>query len=288
LQYESDVKISAKERASEMRQSVEQARWPTTGPLILGGSGKLARALVKVWPVGAPAPVLQTRDGAGGTLAWDILNTPAPDIPPISGVIVLAGVLRGDPVAMALNTSLAQAGAALAAAHGVPALVASSQAVYGPQAGLLSEQSPCVPVGDYGQAKLAMEQAVAAPHLTFLRIGNVAGCDTLADAMMRPPVILDRFANGQGPRRAMLGAADMTQVLLALLSAAKRPPVINLARPGLVAMADLLTATATPFLWQPAPSGALPVLALDVTLLQEIFPLPPANAADMAAQGWYI
>ena len=256
------------------------------GPLILGGTGRLGRALARAWPATAPQPVWQSRDGAGGTLAWDILSAPAPDVPPVSGVIVLAGVLRGDSAALGLNTALAQAGCDLAAALGVPALVASSQAVYGPQPGLLSETAPCAPAGAYGQAKLAMERAVAAPHVTCLRIGNVAGCDTLADAVARPPVVLDRFADGQGPRRAMLGAADMTRALPALLAAADRPPVVNLARPGLVAMADLLDALGVPFGWRPAPPSALQALEMDVTLLQGICPLPDADAGAMADQGW--
>jgi dTDP-4-dehydrorhamnose reductase len=259
---------------------------PAAGPLILGGSGKLGRALARVWPKTAQQPVWQSRYGAEGTIAWDILNERAPDLPPICGVIVLAGVTSGDAKALALNTTLGQAGCQLAATLGVPALVASTQAVYGRQPGLLSETAHCAPLGAYGQAKLAMEAAAAAPHVTFLRIGNIAGCDTLADAMTRPPVVLDRFADGQGPRRAMLGVDDMVQVLLALLAGPDRPPVLNLARPGLVAMADLLAVTGTAFIWRMAAPDALQELALDVTLLQGICPLPPADATAMAAQGW--
>ena len=257
------------------------------GPLVLGASGRLGHALARAWPVGAPVPLWQTRDGAGGSFAWDILNARAPDPGPVGGIVVLAGVTRGGPADLALNTALARAGADLGARLGVPVLVASSQAVYGPQAGLLREDAPLAPAGDYGRAKAAMEACVTGPHVTHLRIGNVAGCDALADAVARGPVTLDRFADGRGPARAMIGPADLAGVLLALLAAPARPPVLNVARPGLVAMADVLAAAGVPFDWRAAPQDALQNLALDVTLLQGICPLPPADAAAMAVQGGY-
>ena len=258
---------------------------PTIGPLIMGASGRLGRALARVWPAEAPPPVWQTRDGAGGTLAWDILAAPPPPMPAVGGVIVLAGVTRGDAAALAANTPLAQAGADLGRRLGVPVLVASSQAVYGAPDGPAREGDPCAPVTAYGAAKLAMERAVAAPHVTALRIGNVAGCDAIFAAMARGGVTLDRFADGRGPRRAMLGPADLARALTALLAAPRRPPVVNLARPGLIAMEDLLRAAGLPVDWRPAPAGALAELALDVTLLQGICPLPVVDAAAMLAQG---
>ena len=256
-------------------------------PLILGASGRLGRALARAWPAGAPAPLRQSRDGAGDTLAWDILNAPVPDLPAINSVVVLAGVTHGTAEALALNTPLVQAGADLGARLGVPVLVASSQAVYGAQAGLLREDAPLTPVGEYGRAKAAMEAAVTGPHVTHLRIGNVAGCDALADAIARGPVTLHRFADGRGPARAMIGPADLARVLLALLAAPARPAVLNVARPGLVAMADVLAAAGVPFGWRAAPQGTLQALALDVTSLQGICPLPPGDAAAMARQGGY-
>ena len=254
-----------------------------TGPLIMGASGRLGRALARVWD--GPAPVWQTRGGAGGTLAWDVLNAPAPDLPDISGIVVLAGVTAGTPDELALNTDLALAGAELGTRLGVPVLVASTQAVYGPQPGLLREDAPLMPASDYGRAKYAMEAAVAAPHVTCLRIGNVAGCDALAAGIARGGVELDRFADGQGPRRAMLGPRDLCHVIQGLLAANVRPPVLNVARPGLVAMADVLAAAGVAFNWRDAPKGALPELGQDVSLLQGICPLPAADAEDMAVQG---
>lgn len=271
--------------------AMAQTLSPRVGaPLILGASGRLGRALRRVWPVDMPGfvgadPLWQTRDGAGGTLAWDILMDSAPALPPVCGIIVLAGVTCGTAADLALNTPLASAGADLGSALGVPVLIASTQAVYGPQPGMLREDSSLAPTSAYGRAKQEMEAATAAPHVTCLRIGNVAGCDALADAMGRGAVTLDRFANGQGPRRAMIGPVDLAQVLLALLAAPTRPAVLNVARPGSVAMADVLRAAEVPFDWRPAGPGALADLVLDVTLLQRIFQLPPADAAAMAAQG---
>jgi dTDP-4-dehydrorhamnose reductase len=255
------------------------------GPLIMGASGRLGRALTRVWPANSFEPVWQTRDGAGGTLAWDILNEVPPELPPVSGVVVLAGVTCGSPNDLALNTTLARAGANLGLTLEVPVLVASSQAVYGPQQGLLREDAALHPAGEYGRAKAAMEAAVTAPHVTHLRLGNVAGCDALAGAVVRGNVVLDRFSDGQGPRRAMIGPADLVTVLVALLAAPARPRVLNVARPGIVAMADVLNAANIKFEWNSAPAGALPELALDVSLLLEICPLPWANAASMAHQG---
>ncbi len=255
----------------------------TKGPLILGASGRLGQALARVW--NGPAPIWQTRYGVNRTLAWDILQAPTPDLPDPSGIIVLAGVTAGTSTELALNTDLAQAGADLGARLGVPVLVASTQAVYGPQPGLMREDAPLMPANDYGRAKCTMEAAVAAPHVTCLRIGNVAGCDALAAGIARGGVVLDRFADGQGPRRAMLGPLDLCHVIQGLLAVPARPPVLNVARPGLVAMADVLMAAGVAFDWRDAPEGALPELGLNVTLLQGICPLPAADAGDMAVRG---
>ena len=260
--------------------------FPAHPVLILGASGKLGRALARVWPVTAPRAIRQTRDGAGGTLAWDILNSPAPPLPALGGIIALAGVTKGTPDALAANTGLALAAADLGAALGLRVLVASTQAVYGALQGDVPETAIPQPTSAYGHAKLAMEAAVAAPHVCCLRIGNVAGCGSLAGAMTDPPVKLDRFADGQGPRRAILGSADLAQVLLGAMAAPALPPVMNVARPGLLAMADLLDAVGVDWVWRPAAPGALPELALDVTLQQAICPLPAVDAAAIAAQDW--
>lgn len=266
--------------------------------LILGGTGKLGRALARVWPAGQSA-LWQHRPGrvaAGDAgIVWDILNAPAPldDLhrARIDGILALAGYAGPDPDRLGENTTLALAAARLGDALSCRVLVASSQAVYGPQPGLLHEGVVCAPQGGYGQAKRDMENALAdQPHVTCLRIGNVVGCDALAAGIARAtpsdPVVLDRFADGQGPRRAMIGAGDLAAMLPPLFAAPDLPPVLNVARAGSVGMADILTALGQPFVWRAAGPNALPDLQLDVTLLQGFWPVPPGDAAALTAQGW--
>jgi len=73
---------------------------------------------------------------------------------------------------------------ALGARLGVRVLIASTQAVYGPLAGRLSEDTPCQPASEYGAAKLAMEQAVdrLPQTLNVAQPGMVAMDDILAAA----------------------------------------------------------------------------------------------------------
>jgi len=97
--------------------------------------------LARLWPHNMPAPVWQGRQAQTDIdIIWDITQHAAPPITqPISAVIVLAGVTRGTDAQLAQNTALAQAGSTLAQRLGCKALIASSQAVYGRQTGVLSE-----------------------------------------------------------------------------------------------------------------------------------------------------
>lgn len=237
--------------------------------LVLGSTGRVGWALRAVWP--ADVPVLwQTRHRADGldTVTWDMLNAPPPALPELTGVVALAGVAAGPDLSQ--NTSLAIAAAALDA----PILLASSQAIYGTPYGPASETTKPAPVTDYGHAKWAMERAIAQhPHVTRLRIGNVVGCDGVSLAMARGPVALDRFADGQGPRRMMITPDVLARVICTLLaSPAPLPPVINIAQPGLVPMQDVLTDAGAAWHWRPAPANALAALEMDVTLLQQYVP----------------
>lgn len=283
------------------------------GPLVLGATGKVGRTLRLVdaaglWPGGAP--LWQHRSGRAlsgmRTLCWDVLDGPAPDAAALAGcrgVIVLAGVTGGDATALTGNSALALAAVDLSARHGLgPVLVASSGAVYGRRAGAVTEDMPLTPANPYGKAKAAMEAAVTArlaelgadaPAVCCLRIGNVAGADQLFAAMSRGPVTLDRFADGQGPRRAYIGPVDLGRVLAGLLArGAALPSALNIAARGLVAMQGLLDAAGAAWRWVDAPPTALPELRLDTTRLAGLLdiPLPPAEAADLVAQarlgGW--
>lgn len=268
----------------------------STGPLILGASGQIGRMLYRLWVAGvldfgAP-PLWQLRGSRAEhamfdpkqTLIWDILADDPPDIAP-SGVICLAG---GPQVAQ--NAALAQA--AVQVARGAPVLVASTQAVYGPQSGVMREDDLCKPVGAYGETKLAAEQAVAGhANVTSLRIGNAIGADALLRAVQRGPVTLDRFADGQGPRRMMIGPQVLGQAMIDLLGLGTiTASVLNLAQPGMVAMADLLIVAGVTWDWQDAPATALASLEMDLSAVQALIPLPAADPADLMAQvraaGW--
>lgn len=272
-----------------MGQSVMQTQKRV---LILGGTGRVGRALARVWPADMPAPIWQMR--SGGDYPWDILTAQPPALPAdVVGIIVLAGVTQGDDAALAANTHLALAACDLAAAAEVRTLLASSQAVYGTPDIAVSEDSPAAPQTPYGRAKYAMEQAVLAyENTTCLRIGNVAGCDGLLLAAGRGGTLsLDQFADGQGPRRAYIGPGILAQTLVGLMAhTGPLPNALNVAQPKSVAMADLLDAAHMPWQWRAAGVGALPALDLICDQLTCLVSIPNADPADLIAQaraaGW--
>lgn len=104
-----------------------------TGPLILGSTGRLGRALRCLadgghWPEGRAA----LWHGRRGDFAWDMRETPPPLPRPVRGVIVLAGVTGGTSEELAGNAYLARAALRLAARDRLgPVLLMSSAAVYG-------------------------------------------------------------------------------------------------------------------------------------------------------------
>ena len=272
-----------------------------TGPLILGGTGLVGRSLARVWPSDAPPALWQHRPGAapvgpGETLCWDILGGAAPPLPrPVSGLIVLAGVMGTEPERLRRNTDLALAGLALARREGISrVLVASSQAVYGRPGAPVAETDPAVPTTPYGAAKRDMEQALAgAPGVTCLRLGNVAGTDSLFKAAAGGGALtLDRIAaTGAGPRRSYIGPVTLACVLRGLLAhPGPLPPLLNLAAPGTVTMDAILDAAGVPFETRPAPETALAEMELDVSRLAALVPLERAEAGQLVAEarqaGW--
>jgi len=262
------------------------------GPLLLGSSGRVGRALRAVadaglWP--GPRPLFHAR--AGGDIAFD-LTGPIPDLPPVQGVVILAGVTSGPAEELARNTTLARAGLALARDRGLGrALVISSAGVYGRRDDPCAEDDALHPGTDYGRAKRDMETAVAAPGVTCLRLANVAGCDALFAAAARGPVRLDRFPDGTGPSRVWIGPVTLARVLVTLLAhPGPLPAILNVAAPNPLTMAEVLDAIPHPYHFAPAPEGALHRLALDTRRLAALMPLPPVSAADLLAEaragGW--
>jgi hypothetical protein len=247
-----------------------------------------------LWAQGAldfgGVPVWQYRADASGQadhkIIWDVLDGSVPDITH-SGVICLAGPTAGPD--LGLNRDLALA--AVAVAQGAPLLYASTQAVYGPQSGVLTELAACHP-GAYGAAKLDAEAALAAyPNATCLRIANVIGADALLMTAAKGHVTLDQFPDGQSPRRMMIGPLALGRAFVALLAKGQiAAPVLNLAQPGVVAMADMLSAAGHDWTWKVALATAIPSLELDISVVQTLIDLPVADPVDLVAQarraGW--
>ena len=264
------------------------------GPLILGATGRIGRAFRTLWLAGQwPGPARPVWHGRqSGDLVWDMDSPPPRNIPPARGVIMLAGLTRGDPGALDINRRLALAAVALGRQADLgPVLLCSTSSVYGRDPGPHAEDDPAHPINPYGAAKLAMEAAVAgAPGVTCLRIANVPGADDLLLTAAQRRVPLDRFPDGTAPRRHYIGPLTLARTMLALLDAGPLPPILNVAHPGMIAMDALLSAAGCPWDWQPAPDTALPSLALDTTRLQALVPLPPADpgalVAEARAAGW--
>jgi len=294
--------------------------------LVLGASGRLGAMLRQYWPDELRTmwqfrcPV--DRRGVGhhamdhhavdhrDTVIFDPLGKGV-ELPRCDVVVGLAGIVSGPDAALRGNTDLALAAVDLGAKLGARRVfLSSSAAVYGYQPSPLAEDGPTRPQSPYGTEKLRMEAAALAQSkalgvpVTVLRIGNVAGADALlgqaglgqdglgqakTEQAGTGPIMLDQFADGQGPRRSYIGPKAFADVMakLAGLAATGRdlPNHINLALPGSVAMADMLRAAAIPFEWRTAPAQALPEVALDVGRLAALMPVPLASPAGIV-QDW--
>lgn len=275
--------------------------------LVLGGSGRLGQLLRHSWQGAlaeeAPQAIWQARRDTdfaafgGPDLVFDPMRDPdalGRAVGAADAVLCLAGAAHpGTEAEAQVHPELARAVAR--AAGGRPVLYASSAAVYGaagPQP--LHEDSPVAPVSLYGRAKVAMEQAVRAqPGALVLRIGNVAGADALfGRGVPAEGYRLDLFhgpESPEGPSRSYIGpqafARALARLLRLVLAGADVPPVINLALPEAVALADLLAASGFTWQGQPAPPGAILRVGLDVSRAVGLglVPADPARAADIVA-----
>lgn len=249
------------------------------------------------WRADTLTPIWQVRrpDGVADSVVFDPLVAPetiAGLCGPVDVVLGLAGVVPGSGD-LSQNASLGHAALQIGAATGAKRVfLASSAAVYGRSDLPLREDTPPRPANPYGMAKAEMEQKVRAAakagdiDLTVLRIGNVAG----ADALLAQPGtgrVLDRFPDGQGPRRSYIGPRALADVLAHLMLRAADgqtvPDVLNIALPGAVGMDALCAAAGLTVSWRKAPDTALPVVELDVTALQALLPLPTAAAHAIIA-----
>jgi hypothetical protein len=114
-----------------------------------------------------------------------------------------------------------------------------------------------------------------------MRIGNVAGADSLFAAIGRGRrVQLDRFPNGQGPRRSYIAPEDFLQVVQALIRCPLDdvPSILNVSAPKATEMQAIAEAAGCEVSWKEAPETANELVELDTSLLQRIVPLPMSCA----------
>ncbi len=262
--------------------------------VVTGFTGRLGGLLRRAWqivPSAGLAPVwCGRRPGAGADLVWNILDGPAPLLPPGAVILHLAAVLRGDAAALAANAAMAAPVLAAARQSGARAvLFASTAAVYAPSAVPATEDTPPAPANAYGRAKLAAEMAFLASGpvpVSRLRIGNVVGADALLGPRATPgPLVLDPVpGRAGGPVRSWIGPQTLAQVLAALCHAPSVPPVLNLAADPPLPMADLLTAAGRDWTWGPPNPAVVPDAILSVARLAARMPLPAATPAALIAE----
>jgi nucleoside-diphosphate-sugar epimerase len=259
--------------------------------LVLGSTGRVGRLLRLAWARSAPKDtelLLQSRGSEGITWAPGQPNA----FGAVDAVISLWGVTQGDETVLSMNPDLALEAQKIAAECGAQRVLhCSSVAVYSPAKRALIEGDETLPANAYGQAKLRMEQAVLAadadgPPATCLRIGSVAGAESLANSMRQSwqgeasVVTLDRFPDGKGPARSYVAPSDLAHIVLALACHSQTVPgVLNVGAPQPVFMEDLLDAANHPMQWRAAPSGARQCAVMSCQRLQGLVDLP-ANMSD--------
>lgn len=227
-------------------------------------------------------------------LAWDIGQEKAPDLPPKTVILNLAGRTAGRPDELAKNVLAARAVAALARDLDGVVLHMSSAAVYAPGPQDLHETDEPAPPSDYGRAKLAAERAMddAMPEgrLCLLRLANLAGGDMLFRNIRDDlPISLDPI-EGQtgGPLRSYIGPVTLGRVLDGLIVRLSRgqalPRVLNLAQPGALAMAEILQAAGARWSWGQPRAAAIPRVTLSTARLAGLVSLPPATPDSLVAE----
>lgn len=274
--------------------------------LVTGGFGRVGRALRALLPEnragGLPILWHGRQAGPGVDLAWDIGADRSVALPRRLIILHLAGRTLGSEPDLAENRrvteALCQAARAAAACH---VFVMSSAAVYAPGPLALHEADAPAPVSPYGRAKLAAERVAAetlpGPDLTVLRLANLAGADALlGNVRADVPVLLDPIAGQSGgPERSYIGPRALSAVLLALVARANGgealPAVLNVAQPGVIAMADLLDARGQAWSFGPPRAGAIGRVVLATGLVQSLVALRPATARGLIADldsvaGW--
>lgn len=227
--------------------------------------------------------VFQSRD-TGSDIRWSPGENPDA-LPKCELLIALWGVTSGTEEDLNANAILVQATNEVAGQIGARKVVHISTAgVYGPGENL-HEDSPLRTYSDYGKSKIKMEEEVALQRSAAdqkhvcIRLANVVGADSLANALRRPgPAKIDNFSTDeithQGPVRSYIGAGDLLHIFDELndLPETKLPEILNVACPEPISMEDLIFAADKDVIWRPAPAAATSHVTLDVTRLKALFP----------------
>ena len=97
---------------------------------------------------------------------------------------------------------------------------------------------------------------------------------------------LDTFDDGQTPQRSYLGFRALADIVQDLTIAARVPPVLNVAQPGLIAMGDLLDAAGLPWRKRLAQADVIKTVHLSTDLLERTLkrPLPITSPATLAEE----
>lgn len=269
--------------------------------LLLGASGKLGTMLRVAWNDATPlgfelVPVFRVVSDGG--VRWQPGDMP-PQVGLVHAVIALWGVTPGQGADLSENRRLALEAQNLGQQLGVERVLhCSSAAIYKPSPHPLSEDTPADPQNDYGRAKLDMERAVSdwyaahpqGPKPCIMRIGNVAGADSLFATMRAGRhVTLDRFADGQGPRRSYIAPEDLLHALVGLLRCPldSAPLLVNVSAPQATPMRAIAEAAGCGIAWREATENANPIVELDTTRLQKIAPMPSSSAEpDRLLRAW--
>lgn len=265
-------------------------------PLIVtGASGRIGRLLRAVWGdsvAGMPILWSARRPQQGIDLAWNIGWEPAPPLPTGAIFLHLAGQTRGNATELAENCRSADALCKTAGAMGARhVFLMSSVAVYRPSPGAIAEDTASDPISDYGRAKLEAETAARAafPGVGILRLGNLAGADSLLTSARRGAVLLDPVEGmPRGPERSYIGPRTLAATLAALVGKVAvgeaLPEILNIAQPPALAMADLLDAAAADWRFGPPRAGVIPRVAVALDRLAGLVDLPDASAAGIVAE----
>jgi len=170
--------------------------------LVTGGAGYIGRATcAALLEAGLEPLVLDKAAKGSGDLVRDLLHPKALEgLQGVSGVIHLAAhsnvaASMTDPATYAKNIDMCRRLQAFSV--GLPAVLASSAAVYG-HGSSLNEGAAPAPISPYGWSKLASEAAL--PHATALRYFNVIGGDDAPESGHIVPRAVEAGQTGRALR----------------------------------------------------------------------------------------